>query len=153
MLIRNYFRTSVRHLTHNRFFTALNITGLSIGIAFFLLIAAFAWSEWRVNRDLRHADRQYFLESQWKDPSMGAPFTTLGQLAVALRTNYPTLVANYYRWDGVDCNISVGDRHFREGVGISDSTMLDIFGFRMIDGAAVSTGRVSRPISGSNSKG
>jgi putative ABC transport system permease protein len=134
MLIRNYFRTAVRHLTRNRFFTALNVIGLSIGIAFFLLIAAFAWSEWRVNRDLRHADRQYFLESQWKDPNMGPSFTTLGQLAPALRTNYPTLVANYFRWDAIGCDISAGDRHFREGVSIVDSTMLDMYGFRMIDG-------------------
>ena len=134
MLIRNYFRTAVRHLTRNRFFTALNVIGLSIGIAFFLLIGAYAWNEWRVNRDLRHADRQYFLESQWKDPSMGPAITTLGQLAPALKANYPTLVANYFRWDGVGCDISAGDRHFREGVGIVDSTMLEMYGFRMIDG-------------------
>jgi ABC-type antimicrobial peptide transport system permease subunit len=134
MLIRNYFRTAVRHITRSRFFTALNVIGLSIGIAFFLLIAAFAWSEWRVNRDLRHADRQYFLESQWKDPTMGPPFTTLGQLALALKTNYPTLVANYFRWDALGCDISVGDRHFREGVNVVDSSMLDMYGFRMIDG-------------------
>jgi putative ABC transport system permease protein len=134
MLIRNYFRTAVRHLGRNRFFTALNVIGLSIGIAFFLLIAAFAWNEWRVNRDLRHADRQYFLESVWKDPNMGPPFTTLGQLAPALKTNYPTLVANYFRWDAVGCDISAGDRHFKEQVGIVDSTMLDMYGFRMIEG-------------------
>jgi putative ABC transport system permease protein len=134
MLIRNYFRTSVRHLTRNRFFTVLNVIGLSIGIAFFLLMGAYAWSEWRVNRDLRHADRQYFLESQWKDPSMGPTFTTLGQLAPALKANYPSLVANYFRWDAIGCDISAGDRHFREGVSIVDSTMLDMYGFRMIDG-------------------
>lgn len=134
MLVRNYYRTAVRHITRDRFFAGLNIFGLSIGISFFLLIGAFAWSEWRVNRDLRHAGRQYFLESQWKDPSMGTAFTTLGQLAVALKTNYPSLVANYFRWDGVGCDISVGDQHFRESVGISDSTMFDMYGFRMIDG-------------------
>jgi len=134
MLIRNYIRTAIRHLTKNRFFTTLNIIGLSIGIAFFLLISAFAWSEWRVNRDLRNADRQYFLESVWKNPAMGLSFTTLGQLAPALKANYPALVANYYRWDGIDCNISVGDRHFREGVSISDSTMLDMYGFRVLEG-------------------
>jgi ABC-type antimicrobial peptide transport system permease subunit len=134
MLIRNYFRTAIRHLTRNRFFTALNVIGLSIGIAFFLLIGAFAWNEWRVNRDLRHADRQYFLESIWKDPNMGPPVTTLGQLAPALKTNYPTLVANYFRWDGFGGDVSVGDRHFRENFGIVDSTMLDMYGFPMVGG-------------------
>jgi hypothetical protein len=78
MLIRNYYRTTIRQIGRSRFHSFLNIFGLSIGIAFFLLIAAFGWSEWRVNRDLRHSDRQYFLESAWKDPGMGLSVTTLG---------------------------------------------------------------------------
>jgi len=134
MLIRNYYSSAVRHITRDRFFAGLNIIGLSIGIAFFLLIGAFAWSEWRVNRDLRHADRQYFLESVWRDPNMGPSITTLGPLAPALKANYPSLVANYFRWDGIDCNVTIDDRHFRESVGVADSTMLDMYGFRMVQG-------------------
>jgi putative ABC transport system permease protein len=134
MLIHNYYRTAVRQMSRSPFHSLLTIIGLSIGIAFFLLIGAFAWSEWRVNRDLRNADRQYFLESVWRDPSMGPSITTLGQLGPALKANYPSLVANYFRWDGIDCNISVGDRVFREPVGISDSTMLDMYGFKMLHG-------------------
>jgi putative ABC transport system permease protein len=134
MLIRNYYHTAVRQISRGRFHSLLNITGLSIGIAFFLLIGAFAWSEWRVNRDLRNADRQCFLESVWKNPSMGPNITTLGQLAPALKANYPSLVANYFRFDGIGCIISVGDRHFREAVGVVDSTMLPMYGFRLLDG-------------------
>jgi putative ABC transport system permease protein len=134
MLIRNYYRTAVRQIARSRFHSLLTVIGLSIGIAFFLLIGAFAWSEWRVNRDLRNADRQYFLESVWRDPSMGANITTLGQLGPALKSNYPSLVANYFRWDGIDCAIFVGDRVFREPVGISDSTMFDMYGFKMLRG-------------------
>ena len=39
--------------------------------------------------------------------------TTLGPLAKALRENYPDLVANYYRWDGVTSNVSKGDKSFQ----------------------------------------
>lgn len=134
MLIRNYYRTAVRQISRSRFHSLLTVIGLSIGIAFFLLIGAFAWSEWRVNRDLRNADRQYFLESVWRDPSMGPGITTLGQLGPALKANYPSLVANYFRWDGIDCNISIDDRVFREPVAISDSTLLDMYGFKMLHG-------------------
>ncbi len=66
MLIRNYYRTAVRHIVRSRLHAMLNVIGLSIGIAFFLLVAAFGWGEWQVNRSLRHADRQYFLQSNWK---------------------------------------------------------------------------------------
>lgn len=133
-MLANYYKTAVRNIARSRFHSLLNITGLSIGIAFFLLIGAFAWSEWRVNRDLRHADRQYFLESVWKDPNMGPRITTFGQLAPALKASYPSLVANYFRFDAISCNISVGDRHFRVGVSVADSTMLDMYGFRLLEG-------------------
>jgi len=136
MLIRNYYKTAIRHISRSRFYAILNIAGLSIGIAFFLLIAAFGWGEWRVNRDLRHADRQYFLSSKWKDPGMGINFTTLGPLALALRENYPSLVANYYRWDGITCNVSLGDQHYRESVQMGDSTMFSMYGFKLLQGDA-----------------
>ena len=134
MLIRNYYRTAIRQIGRSRLHSLLNIVGLSMGIGFFLLIAAFGWSEWRVNRDLRHADRQYFLESVWKDPGMGLSVTTLGQLAPALKKNYPSLVANYYRWDGIGVNISSGDKVFEEGVEVGDSTLMDMYGFKLLSG-------------------
>jgi putative ABC transport system permease protein len=134
MLIRNYYRTAVRQIARSRFHTGINVIGLSVGIAFSLLIAAFGWSEWRVNRDLSHADRQYFLQSNWKDPNMGADITTLGPLARALKENYPSLVANYYRWDGIDCNVSAGDRSFKEGIQLGDSTLISMYGFKLLEG-------------------
>lgn len=134
MLIRNYYRTAFRQITRNRFHSLLNIIGLSIGIAFFLLIAAFGWSQWRVNRDLWHADRQYFLESVWKDPGMGLAVTTLGQLAPALKANYPSLVANYYRWDGIGVTVSSGEKVFEENIEVGDSTLMDMYGFKLLAG-------------------
>ena len=133
-MLANYYKTAVRNIARSRFHSLLNIAGLSIGITFFLLIGTFAWSEWRVNRNLRHAEQQYFLESDWKNPSMGARITTLGQLAPALKANYPSLVANYFRWDAISCNISQGDRHFEAAVGVSDSTLFDMYGFLLLDG-------------------
>ena len=133
-MLANYYKTAVRNIARSRFHSLLTITGLSIGIAFFLLIGAFAWSEWKVNRGLRHADRQYFLESVWRNPSMGPGITTLGQLGPALKANYPSLVANYFRWDGIDCHISPADRHFREPVGVADSTMFAMYAVRLLDG-------------------
>ena len=77
-MLRNYFKLALRHIVRSRFYTFLNVLGLSTGIAFTLLIAAYCWSEWRVNHDLRHADRQFILISNWKDPNMGSSQVTLG---------------------------------------------------------------------------
>ena len=59
-----------------------------------------------------------------------------GPLAKSLREQYPDLVANYYRWDGITSNVSKGDRSFREGLQICDTTMLNMYGFKLLYGNA-----------------
>lgn len=133
-MIKNYFKIAWRNIIKSRFYSSVNIIGLSAGIAFTLLIGAYVWSELQVNTKLKNADRQYILQSKWKDPNMGIDLTTMGPLAKALRENYPNLVANYYRWDGVTSNVSKGDKSFREGLQICDSTLLNMYGFRLLYG-------------------
>ena len=135
-MLANYYKTAVRNIARSKFHAVINIVGLSTGIAFTLLIAAYCWSEKQVNRQLRHADRQYLLVSRWKDPNMGLDITTMGQLALALKTNYPGLVANSYRWDGITSVVSHGDAHFREGIQVGDSTLLTMYGFPLLYGDA-----------------
>jgi len=133
-VLKNYFKIAWRNIIKSRFYSAVNITGLSTGIAFTLLIGAYVWSELQVNTKLKNADRQYILQSKWKDPNQGIELTTMGPLAKALREQYPDLVAKYYRWDGVTSNVSKGDKSFRESLQICDSTMFDMYGFTMLHG-------------------
>ena len=135
-MLANYYKTAVRNIARSKFHAVINIVGLSTGIAFSLLIAAYCWSEKQVNHQLRNADRQYFLRSRWKDPNMGQEITTLGGLAPALKASYPALVANYYRWDGITSAVSRGDAHFREGIQLGDSTLLQVYGFPLVYGNA-----------------
>jgi putative ABC transport system permease protein len=100
------------------------------------LIGAFVWSEIQVNGDLKNAGNQYIIQSKWKDPNMGIELTTLGPLAKRMKEEFPNLVANYYRWDGLTSNVSKGDKHFREGMQIGDSSFLFMYGFTLIDGDA-----------------
>jgi hypothetical protein len=135
-MIKNYFKIAWRNIIKSRFYSAVNIIGLSTGIAFTLLITAYVWSQLEVNKNLKNADRQYIIQSKWKDPNMGYELSTLGPLAKALKENYPNLVANYYRWDGVSSNVSKGDKSFREGLQICDSTMFNMYGFTLLHGDA-----------------
>src|SRR4051812_6732980 len=120
-MIKNYFKIAWRNITKRKFYSILNIVGLATGILFTLLIASFVWSEARVNHDLRNASNQYFLESHWRDPNMGIAITTLGPLSKQLKEKYPSLVANYYRWDGITSVVSKGEKHFRENIQLGDS--------------------------------
>ena len=135
-MLKNYFKIAWRNIIKNRFYSSVNIIGLSTGIAFTLLMGAYVWSEMQVNAKLKNEDRQYILQSKWKDPNEGIQLTTLGPLAKALKENYPDLIANYYRWDGITSNISNGDKIFREGIQMGDSTMLKMYGFSLLYGNA-----------------
>lgn len=135
-MIRNYFKIGWRNIIKSPFYSLVNIAGLSVGIAFTMLILAYIWSELRVNSDLRNKDRQFIIRSSWKEKNQGYDLATLGPLAKALKENYPRLVTNYYRYDGITTNISKNGKSFREGVQIGDSTMLSMFGFRLAQGDA-----------------
>src|SRR5688572_15781287 len=101
-MIKNYFKIAWRNLFKNRLYTTVGIIGLFIGITFSLLIAAYVWQEFQVNEDLKNVDNQYILTSDWKNPNMGPNFTSLAPLAKTLKEDYPTLVGNYYRLDGIN---------------------------------------------------
>jgi len=133
-MIKNYFKIAWRNIIKRPFYSSLNIIGLSTGILFTLLIGAYVWNELQVNKKLRNAKNQYFLRSIWKDPNKGVDITTLGPLSKRLKQDYPNLVANYYRWDGITSVVSKGDKHFREGLQLGDSTLLYMYGFELLYG-------------------
>ena len=135
-MLKNYFKTAWRNILKHRFYSLVNITGLFTGIAFTILIGAYLWTELQVNRGLKNPKRQFFLESEWKDPNLGINITSLAPLAKRLKENYPNLVANYYRWDGLTSVISKADKHFREDIQLGDSTLLSMFGFKLLYGNA-----------------
>ncbi|GAB2790566.1 ABC transporter permease [Rhabdobacter roseus] len=135
-MLTNDFKMAWRQLVKRKFYTALSVLGLSVGMAFLLLIGSFVWGELRVNTQLRRADHQYLLQSTWKQAAMGMDITTLAPLGRALKENYPRLVANYYRFDGISATVSKGTKHFREDIQLGDSTLLSMYGFPLLAGDA-----------------
>jgi hypothetical protein len=75
-MFKNYFKTAWRNIIKSRFYAAVNIIGLSTGITFTLLIAAYVWSQLEVNKNLKNSNRQYIIESNWKDANEGFPLAT-----------------------------------------------------------------------------
>jgi putative ABC transport system permease protein len=133
-MLKSYIKIAWRNLWRNKAFSIINIFGLSIGIAFSLLIGAYVWGELQVNRQLKDADNQYIILSKWKDPNMGFEIGSSAAMPKALKENYPGLVVNYYRFDGMTTNVSKDDMQFRESIQVGDSTMLNMYGFKLLQG-------------------
>ena len=135
-MFKNYLKTAIRNITRHRFYSIVNVAGLFAGIIFVLLIGAYVWSELEVNNNLHNAKRQYFLQSEWKGDGVNYSITTLAPVAKRLKEDYPSLVANYYRWDGITSGVTKGDKNFREGIQLGDSTILSMYGFNLLHGNA-----------------
>jgi putative ABC transport system permease protein len=133
-MIRSYLTIALRVLWKNKAFSAISILGLSVGIAFLLLIAAYSWSELQVNSVIKDNDRVFLVQSKWKEEGMGIDITTLGPLAKTLKQEYPTLVEDYYHWDGIGSIVSKGDKRFRESLQLGDSTFFSMFGLPLRHG-------------------
>ncbi|MEN0047816.1 MAG: ABC transporter permease [Bacteroidota bacterium] len=130
-MLLHYIKLALRTIWKNRIFSTINILGLAVGITCFLLVGGYVWQEWQVNRSLRNLDHQYIIQSKWKQPNMGIESTTVGYLPRALKDHYAHLVANYYRFDGVTSNVANGEKVFREGLQVGDSTLLNMYGFSL----------------------
>ena len=135
-MLKSYIKIAWRNLWKHKVFSLINILGLSIGIAFTLLIGAYVWGQLQVNHQLKNANNQYIILSKWKDPNLGNDITSIADLPKSLADNYPNLVANYYHFDGVSTNVSKGDMHYREAIQLGDSTLLKMYGFKLLDGDA-----------------
>ena len=55
-------------------------------------------------------------------------------MAEILKEDYPHLVKNYYRWDGITSIVSNSDTNFREGIQLGDESFLTMYGFNLLHG-------------------
>jgi len=62
-MINNYFKIAWRNLVKNRIFSLINIVGLAIGLACFIMIALYVTDELSYDRHFKNADRIYRINS------------------------------------------------------------------------------------------
>src|SRR5687768_14604343 len=131
-MFKNYFKIAWRNLLRRKFYSAINIFGLSLGVAFVFLVGSYVWGEWRVNKNFRKIDKLFLLQTSHNGSAVtiGAP----SPFAQVLKEEYPHLVSNFYRSFWKNTIISNGEKHFRDNVQVGDSTLINMFGFSLLYG-------------------
>ena len=125
-MLKNYFTIAVRHLLRHKFFSAINILCLAIGITFSLIIGIYVLGQYNINTSLKNVNNQYIIKSNWEVKEMGLDITTFGPLPKILKEEYPLLVANYYRYNPVTNVVSAGDKYFKEDIAIGDTGFISM---------------------------
>jgi putative ABC transport system permease protein len=136
-MIKSYLRIMLRNALKRKLYAAINILGLSTGIAFALLIGVFTWTEMQVNKSLGDVDRLYLLEAKSTTEGQGNPFFTPAPLVPRVNDQYPDRIDGLYRFLERNITFSSGDKHLRLQGMIGDSSLVPMFGFRVVSGDGV----------------
>lgn len=138
-MIKNYLTVALRSLVRNKIYSLINILGLTVGIACFMVIAIFVHHELQYDRFHTNADRIYRvcekIEAQGQgENSSSNPFF----VAKGLANDYPQLIeytVRFFNFQSPAFAIQIGDRKFVEKkMFFADSNIFKMFDFKLIQG-------------------
>ena len=133
-MFQNYLTTAIRGIIRQKGYTFINISGLSVGLAAFILISLWFYHELSFNRYNRNFDNIYrFAQTQQyttgplTTPCMPAP------LAADAKRDFAEFeeVFRFYEQSAV---VSFGDKKFIESITPADSGLFKVFDFKLVSG-------------------
>lgn len=136
-MFRNYFKTALRNLRKNRMFTVLNIVGLSIGLAGFMLITTYVVDELSYDRFHVNADRIVRANSHIHigESKLDMALTS-DMMGPALKNEYPEVEAfvRLYTATGAKL-VQKGNKWLNEPkVAHVDSSFFHVFSYSALQG-------------------
>ncbi|MBM3435173.1 MAG: FtsX-like permease family protein [Bacteroidetes bacterium] len=135
-MLKNYLLSLYRNLTRNRFYSILNITGLSIGIAAAIFILMYVQDELSYDKHNLNHDRVYRIESDFNISNKHDKFAIVPvPMGPALKIEFPE-VETFVRLFGAGNSLfRAGEKEYYEDYFFfSDSTLFDIFTYEFISG-------------------
>ncbi len=134
-MFRNYLTVAYRNLVRYKVYSAINITGLAIGIAFCILTFLYIRHEWSFDAFHEKADRIYRIYNKGEvgegsDASAMMP----GPLGPALAEAFPSQMQHVVRIFNTPRTFQYGDHSFQKRVIYVDPDFWDVFSFPLIKG-------------------
>jgi putative ABC transport system permease protein len=136
LMLRNYITIAIRNLRKHRFYTAINVMGLAIGVASCVLIVLYISDELSYDKHHEAADRIYRVDCEIKfGPNHLNMAVTPGPMADALRSDYPEVEnAGRFLNDG-SILVKRSEQNVKEDKNIyADSSILSIFTIPFVSG-------------------
>jgi putative ABC transport system permease protein len=128
-MFKNFIKTALRSLVRDKYYSAINILGLAVGLTVAILIILYIYDELTFDRYHERHDRIYRLESDFTLDNKPNKFAvTQGPLGPTLMDEYPEIV-NYARCVPVGTlYLKDGENEFQEdSLWFADSTFFDLF--------------------------
>jgi putative ABC transport system permease protein len=133
-MFKNYIKIAFRNLINHKQFSIINILGLAIGLACFVLIMLWVQDELSYDQFHKNADNIYLVLRGTKDGPTGV---TSKMLAPALKQELPEIdksICFMQLPESFKFVIQNGDKGFEENVILAESGFFEFFSFKFKEG-------------------
>ncbi|MEX0748206.1 MAG: ABC transporter permease, partial [Rhodothermales bacterium] len=139
-MLKNYATVALRNLVNQKSYAAINIVGLALGLAAFLVIAQYVSFELSYDRFHENVDDIYRVrhDSYRDGVSDGSSAQTFAGLAAAMKENIPEVVeaTHFFALDGGITLSSDNVVHNERQILFADASFLQLFSFPMKAGSS-----------------
>ena len=140
-MLKNYFTTAINNLLKNKLYSAINIIGLAVGLAAFILLTLYVQDELSYDRGWEKADLIYRINNTLSFvPSLSDPFPLTSPLLLpALKKDFPDEIEMGTRvYEGTG-EIKIENTNYPGSITFVDKDFINIFQCDVISGNLVKT--------------
>ncbi|MEJ2617130.1 MAG: ABC transporter permease [Ignavibacteriaceae bacterium] len=136
-MLKNYFKIALRNIFKNKIYSFINIIGLAVGLAGFILISILIKNELSYESFQKKGDRIYRVVEIQNQEGIGhlKVAVTMGPLSPALKNYFPG-IENTTRLKpapSVFCKIG-SEGYYEDGLSFAEPSIFDIFTIPFIEG-------------------
>lgn len=138
-MLKNYLKVAFRNIFQHKFFSLINILGLSIGMASSILIFMFVKYELSYDKHFEKSGRVYRIVSEVIKSDGGKMVvpTSLSSIAELMPEQIPGVESAFRLYGGDDYKVEVDGRFFAERTFYyTDSSFFNILDFEILSGDA-----------------
>ena len=138
-MLFHFFRTACRNLTRNKFYSAINVIGLAMGLAVGIMILLWVQDELSYDRFHANADRMYKLNAHLGQGASEQVWDAPGPLSVFAK-DVPAVekVVRVMSRDEPLVIYSNGKKFIEKNAAFVDSNFFSFFSFKLLQGNAAS---------------
>lgn len=139
-MIKNHIKIAWRNIRKNKGFSLLNMSGLTMGITCFLLLATYIYHESSYERFFSHADRLAYFSLSYKSPNSSelvSSGTTPTGLQQVLQSEFPEVeqASRLYAYTQAGL-IDIDDQSLKENkLYYADHNLFEILDYQFIEGS------------------
>ncbi|MCF0071041.1 ABC transporter permease [Dyadobacter sp. CY261] len=135
-MLKNYFKIALRGFLKNKGYTLINVSGLTLGLAIFMLISLWVWDEWTYNKSAKnhqHVGRvmSHTAQNGSITTSPNMPFPLAGELREVFSADFESVAVS---WDTEDYSLASGEKKFRKKGRFMEPDGAKILSLQMLSG-------------------